>query len=316
MASPRSALRRDTRQTRDRLLDAIGELLAESGPTFGLPELARRGEVATATAYRHFETIHDAYHQYLLRTVDQLAAALGSVARSRTARGQFDGACKKWAEQALDWGPSIVHIRNWRGFLQRLHDHDPAIIALYAALEPIVLALMKDKLIPDQDIEYATLIWITLFDERVILDLAEAKGWPSGRIARQLGSSVLHALGGIQARLRAGRGQQGEHRTVERDVHAVPVCGPDDRAGDLLVFGRASGEPVFQHGSSRAGVKPRIEAERVRHVRGRQAGACSGTRRHRLVQQAAHQRRDAGRAEHAQGAPGQSGDRVGGHVGQ
>jgi AcrR family transcriptional regulator len=294
MASPKPALRRDTRQTRDRLLTAVGELLAESGPTFGLPELARRAEVATATAYRHFETVHDAYHQYLLRTVDQLAAALGSVTRSRTARGRFDGACQEWAVQALGWGPSIVHIRNWRGFLQRLHDHDPAIIALYAALEPIVLALVKDKVLPEQDTEYAILIWITLFDERVILDLGEAKGWPSGRIARQLGSSVLAALGAEQAQLRAGRSQQGEHRAVERHVHAVPVGGPDDRAGDLLVLGGASGEAVFQHGSSRAGIKPRVKAERVRHVRGRQAGACRGTRRHRLGKQAAHQRRDAG----------------------
>jgi AcrR family transcriptional regulator len=159
--------------------------------------LARRGEVATATAYRHFETIHDAYRQYLLRTVDQLAAALGSVARSRTARGRFEWACKKWAEQAMSWGPAIVHIRNWRGFLQRLRDHDPAIIALYAALQPIILALIEDNVLPEQDVEYAILVWITLFDERVILDLAEAKGWASGRIAKQLGSTVLHALGGL-----------------------------------------------------------------------------------------------------------------------
>jgi AcrR family transcriptional regulator len=201
MASPKSALRRDTRQTRDRLLDAVGQLLAESGPTFGLPELARRGEVATATAYRHFETVHDAYNQYLLRTVEQLAAALGSVARSRTARGRFEGACAKWAEQALAWGPAIVHIRNWRGLLQRLHDQNPTIIAVYAALEPIVLALIEDKIIPEQDIEYAILIWVTLFDERVIIDLGEAKGWSSDRIAKQLGSSVLYALGGNQAEL-------------------------------------------------------------------------------------------------------------------
>jgi AcrR family transcriptional regulator len=198
MADSRSTLRRDTRQTRDRLLDATGELLAEAGPTFGLPELARRGEVATATAYRHFETVHDAHHQYLLRTVDQLATALSLVGRSRTARGRFDGACKKWAEQALSWGPAIVHIRNWRGFLQRLQDHDPAVTALYAALEPIVAALVEDELIPGQDIDYAVLVWITLFDERVIVDLSEAKGWAAGRIARRLGATVLHALGGQQ----------------------------------------------------------------------------------------------------------------------
>jgi AcrR family transcriptional regulator len=197
-ASPRSALRRDTRQTRDRLLDATGELLAECGPAFGLPELARRGEVATATAYRHFETVHDAHQQFLLRTVDQLGAALGSVGHSRTARGQFDGACKKWAEQALGWGPACVHIRNWRGFLQRVEDRDPAVCALYAALEPIVAALIEDEVIPGQDADYAILVWITLFDERVIVDLNESKGWPGARIARRLGSTVLQALGGQQ----------------------------------------------------------------------------------------------------------------------
>jgi AcrR family transcriptional regulator len=198
MASPRPVLRRDTRQTRDRLLDATGELLAESGPTFGLPELARRGEVAIATAYRHFETVHDAYHQYMLRTAVQLAAALGSVGQSRTARGRFDGACGKWAEQALGWGPAIVHVRNWRGFLQRLQDQDPAVTALYAALEPIVGALIEDGVIPGQDVEYAVLVWITLFDERVIVDLSESKGWSGGRIARRLGATVLRALGGQQ----------------------------------------------------------------------------------------------------------------------
>lgn len=196
MASAEPTLRRDTRQTRNRLLDAVGELLAESGPTFGLSELARRGDVSTATAYRHFETVHDACYQYLLRTVGQLAAALGSVARSRTARGRFDGACRKWAEQALSWGPAIVHIRNWRGFLHRLHDQDAAIMAIFAALEPIILALTEEGVLPEQDTEFAVLVWITLFDERVILDLGESKGWSGGRIARQLGSTVVRALGG------------------------------------------------------------------------------------------------------------------------
>jgi AcrR family transcriptional regulator len=194
--SQRSALRRDTRETRDRLLDAVGELLAEAGPTFSLPELARRAEVATATAYRHFETVHDANHQYLLRIVDQLAAALGSVARSRTARARFDAACARWVGQAVSWGPAIVHIRSWKGFLERVRDNDAATSALYAALEPIITALVDDKIIPEQDIEYAILVWITLFDERVILDLARAKGWRVRRIAAHLGLTVLAALGG------------------------------------------------------------------------------------------------------------------------
>jgi hypothetical protein len=158
--------------------------------------LARRGEVATATVYRHFETVHDASHQYLLRTVDQLAAELGSVARSRTVRGRFDAACARWVDQAVKWGPAIVHIRSWRGFLERVHDHDVPTSALYAALEPIITDLIGEQVLPDQDIEYAVLVWITLFDERVILDLAQHKGWSIRRIAERLGPTVLSALGG------------------------------------------------------------------------------------------------------------------------
>ncbi|THJ41168.1 TetR/AcrR family transcriptional regulator [Candidatus Frankia alpina] len=200
MVGPRPGLRRDTQETRDRLLVAFGELLAESGPTFGLPELARRGGVATATAYRHFETIHDAHHEFLLqltdRLTDRLTGRLQSVPPTWTPRRRFDAACERWAEQAADWGPAAVHIRSWRGFLERVHLGDEPTGALYAALEPIVRDLIDQGELPDQDVEYAVLVWITMFDERVIVDLRESKGWPVQRLARVLGRSVLSALGG------------------------------------------------------------------------------------------------------------------------
>ena len=51
---PELPRRRDARRTRDRLLDAAGELLEASGPHFTLPDLARYAGVGTATVYRHF----------------------------------------------------------------------------------------------------------------------------------------------------------------------------------------------------------------------------------------------------------------------
>jgi AcrR family transcriptional regulator len=188
-------LRRDTQQTRDRLLDVAGELLTEFGPTFGLPELARRGGVATATVYRHFETIHDAFDEFYLRLIDDLVRQLSGVPAHKDARRQFATVCREWVEQAAQWGPAAVHIRSWQGFLQRAHQGDGPTSAIYATLEPVVSALIDQGVLPSQDLDYAVLVWITLFDERVIIDLRTSKPWSNRQLADALGRSVLAALG-------------------------------------------------------------------------------------------------------------------------
>jgi AcrR family transcriptional regulator len=196
MTGSRAPLRRDTQETRDRLLDAVRDLLVESGPTFGLPELARRGGVATATAYRHFETVHDAYREFYLRLTDQLVERVASVPVFKPGRRRFDLVCERWIEEAASWGPAAVHIRSWQGFLDRVHGGDEPTTALYSALEPIIVELIGEQLIPPQDTDYALLVWITLFDERVIVDLGQTKGWTNRHIAKSLAQSVLSALGG------------------------------------------------------------------------------------------------------------------------
>jgi AcrR family transcriptional regulator len=191
----RPPLRRDTQQTRDRLLDVTGELLTELGPTFGLPELARRGDVATATVYRHFETIHDAFDEFYLRLIDDLVRQLSEVPAHKDARRQFATVCRKWVDRAAEWGPAAVHIRSWQGFLRRAHEGDGPTSTILATLAPVVSALIEQGVLPAQDLDYAVLIWITLFDERVIIDLRTSKAWSNRRLAETLGASVLAALG-------------------------------------------------------------------------------------------------------------------------
>jgi hypothetical protein len=70
---------------------------------------------------------------------------------------------------------------------------DPPTSALHAALAPVVDELVADGVIPKQDTDYAVLLWITLFDERVIVDLGTGLGWPPGRIAGALSASLLAA---------------------------------------------------------------------------------------------------------------------------
>ncbi|KAA9162604.1 TetR/AcrR family transcriptional regulator [Amycolatopsis acidicola] len=187
------ALRRDTARTRDRLLDTAGRLLAERGLAFSLPDLAKAGGVATATVYRHFEDIRDVHREFYYRLIDQLVAALKAVPGDGTRR--FADTCARWVELAQHWGRAATRIRSPEGFLERVRAGDPPTSELHAALAPVVRELIASGEIPDQDTDYAILVWITLFDERVIVDLTEL-GWPVSRIAQTLSASVLGAWQG------------------------------------------------------------------------------------------------------------------------
>jgi len=187
----RAGLRRDTARTRDRLLDAAGGLLADRGLGFSLPDLARASGVATATVYRHFDDVHQVHREFHCRMIDELVARFAASDRAR-GRARLEQINDRWADLALRWGRASVHIRSSEGFLERMRASDQPISELYAALSPVVDDLVVDEVIPKQDLNYALLLWITIFDERVIVDLA-GLGWTARRISRTLTASLLAA---------------------------------------------------------------------------------------------------------------------------
>ena len=79
------------------------------------------------------------------------------------------------------------------GFLERVAAGDPPTSALHAKLAPVVEELVVAGVIPRRDPDYAVLLWITVFDERVIVDLAETLAWRAERIARTLTASLMAA---------------------------------------------------------------------------------------------------------------------------
>lgn len=194
MTRPRAQLRRDTAATRDRLLDTAGLLLGERGTAFTLPDLARASGVATATVYRHFADVHDVHREFYYRLVDELVAELARISTRARGRRRFDAICDRWAALASQWGRAATHIRSAEGFLARVRRQDPPTSALFRALAPAIEELVEEEVIPEQDVEYAVLLWITIYDERVIVDLSTTLGWPTKRIARTLSQSVLGAL--------------------------------------------------------------------------------------------------------------------------
>jgi AcrR family transcriptional regulator len=193
IARPR---RRDAVRSRDAILVAVAALLAEQGPGFSLTDVARRAEVSAATAYRHFTSTEDAigacYDQLclgLIELFDAIPERLGAEEYIRRLS-------QIWVAQAASWGPAAVYLRSPRGFLARLDDGDPFITVLNERLTTAVSQAIEVGVLPDQDLRYATLLWVTLFDERVIVDLTHSHHLNMTETARRLTASLFGALRG------------------------------------------------------------------------------------------------------------------------
>jgi AcrR family transcriptional regulator len=192
-------MRRDTARTHDTLLDVVGTLLEQQGPTFTLPELARAADVGHATVYRHFTDVHDAYAQFYRRLVGELTELLHDIPADLDADARFRLACHRWLELVLRWGRSAASIRSTEGFLERVDRGDPVALALHDSVAGLVTALIDATEIPDQDLGAAVLVWITLFDERNVIDLHHGHHWHTERVEQFLSTAVLGALRAARA---------------------------------------------------------------------------------------------------------------------
>ncbi|MFF1257558.1 TetR/AcrR family transcriptional regulator [Streptomyces sp. NPDC058321] len=192
LATPR--LRRDTARTRDKLIAAAATLLAEQGPAFSLPDLARVAGISTATVYRHFNDVHEVFRAFQQRLADELVVEFSAVPATVRGRGRFEEVCRRWTKLAAGWGRAVIHIRNPIGFLTQVHLGEPVTSALYDVLAPVVSELVEDGVCPGTDLDYAVLVWVTLFDERAITDLLDL-GWSVDQVSARLSDSALRALG-------------------------------------------------------------------------------------------------------------------------
>lgn len=186
-------IRSDAIRSRASLTDAVERLLEGGRVDFSIPELASEAGVGVATAYRHFPSPSDALHAYYSRAAGQLTSALEKIDVDDPS-ARFDAFCEQWVAQAQVWGPAVRHIRSHQGFIERLVAGDPAIVALHTALADVVQALMARGAIATADVTATVLLWITIFDERVVYDLGRHHGWSTAQIVEHLTSAVRGAL--------------------------------------------------------------------------------------------------------------------------
>lgn len=188
-------LRSDTQRTRDRMLDVMGRLLEEKGLDFSLPDLARESGVATATVYRHFDDLADLRQEFYDRFVSVIVRGLTELPGRYHGHALLHATCQTWVDLVLPYARAATLIRSAEGYLERARAGDSFVSLLHRdVLVPILDQLIESSVLPDQDRDRAALIWITLFDERVLIDLSTSFGWDATHVAASLETALLGAL--------------------------------------------------------------------------------------------------------------------------
>jgi AcrR family transcriptional regulator len=185
--APRKAPRRtDSRMTRDRLIESVGEWVAAQGTAPArLADLAELAGVSVATAYRHFSSIDDAVRAYVLRLPEQAAARFARADRAQlSARERFHRWNRAWVRASIDQGSVAVHLRSARGFLERRAEREVTVAFVCDRVEPLLEPLIDDLVA-------ALVVWNAVSDPREVLDLHNTAGWSQERVARFITARTL-----------------------------------------------------------------------------------------------------------------------------
>jgi AcrR family transcriptional regulator len=186
--------RRDALTNRRLLISAAFDLLIErQAPQFTLVELGRRAGLGTATVYRHFRDMDELLAGLYEFVLDDLLEGISHGGEGLAAVPRFHHTCVAWVKCVDTWGRASVHVRKPDGIVSRLHGRDPFAVRLADALRPVVEALIDASVIPPQDFDTAFLLWVTIFDERVVNDLRDCRGLEPPEVAALLENALLAA---------------------------------------------------------------------------------------------------------------------------
>jgi AcrR family transcriptional regulator len=176
--------RRDSRESRRKLLDATGRLLADGPLPRSIEHVAIEAGLSAATAYRHFASLDDLLRAYAHQTILTIA----DFAAEQTATGAelLRIVTAEWIRVTKERGPAMVQLRSRRGWLARREEGDPIIRDTCLYLEPAVRGIIDEEGLSEEALEVGLFLWNITFDPREILDLMGTLGWRDDQVLDRL----------------------------------------------------------------------------------------------------------------------------------
>jgi AcrR family transcriptional regulator len=190
-------VRRDAERNRARLIDAAEVLLTRSPTLVTMGEVAREAGLSPATAYRYFPSIEDLLDAFL----QEVVTGLRDFSHDCAARGHrlHHEVVDEWIRLIRVHGAGMIQTRSRRGYLSRLHEQDPVIVAAREAWERPIRVIMRLENIPDDRFEVALFLHNILFDPREIVDLLH-----SGMEVDEVNTHLSNAFSGALTSWSAG----------------------------------------------------------------------------------------------------------------
>lgn len=188
--------RADSRETLDRLIAAVGRLMAEDEHlNFNLTDVALEARTSAATVYRYFHSVDEAVDTYLAGFTDDLRSV--RMARADDTRTGVIGLrtlAEDWVGIVERWGPALIHVRSPEGFLARRRAGDPVVSAMSDVVLDAIGTALDELGYQRRDLEFALLLWNAMFDPREVLDLQRVLGWSPAMVSRRLSRAFVEAM--------------------------------------------------------------------------------------------------------------------------
>jgi AcrR family transcriptional regulator len=178
--------RRDAVRNRQRILNAVGDVLKAEPDALSIPTVADRAGLSVATAYRYFPSLDDLLTSYMRGVVVELRDYSHDCPKTGTAL--FEDVANHWAHQLRLHGPAMVQLRSRRGFLRRLLDNDELTSIVRDAWERPIRGVLRQLSISDDHFNHALFLYNVLFDPREVLDLIDTGLQESEAVTRLVGA--------------------------------------------------------------------------------------------------------------------------------
>jgi AcrR family transcriptional regulator len=189
-------VRADSRETFDRLIAAVGRLMAEDEHlSFNLTDVAIEASASPATVYRYFHSVDEAVDAYLAGfTEDVRKVRMARDESTRTGLIALQTLAEDWVGIVERWGPALIHVRSPEGFLARHRAGDPVVCGMSQIVLEAIGTALEELGYQRRDTEFALLLWNAMFDPREVLDLQRVLGWTPRMVSRRLTKAFVAAI--------------------------------------------------------------------------------------------------------------------------